>query len=111
MYDELLLGWDIHQWATAIKRVGLGGTQMRYANKCRNEYIKRFGQNPLEFQLIGVQADGDYDMAQALFEQLQSGLESIEDKVELDSSYQDQTKDDMEYDEAWQIRHGGRWSS
>ena len=106
--NELLLGWDIHQWAVAIKRVGLGGTQMKYANRCRNEYLKRFGQDPLQFQLIGVSSDGDYDLAQALFEQLEYGLEKVEDEHELDSSYEDHTQDDKEYDEAWQIRYGRR---
>jgi hypothetical protein len=104
--DQLLLGWDIHQWAVAIKRVGLGGTQMKYANRTRNEYIKRYGQDPLEFQLIGVQTDGDYDLAQALFEQLEHGLESVTDEELLDPSYGDHTKDDMEYHEAFANRWG-----
>jgi hypothetical protein len=110
LQNETLLGWDIHQWAVAIKRVGLGGTQMKYANKTRNEYLKRYGQNPLEFQLIGVQMEGDYDMAQALFEQLEHGLESVSDEQLLDPSYGDQTKDDKEYDEAWRIRYGRNYN-
>jgi len=106
-YEKLLLnGWDIHQWAVAIERVGLGGTPMKYADQCQKEYLRRYGQNPLEFQLIGVSVGGNYDLAAALFEQTEHRLESVEDKIEMDSSYQDHTKDDMEYDEAWQIRHG-----
>ena len=106
-YEKLLLnGWDIHQWAVAIERVGLGWTQMKYADKCQKEYLSKFGQNPLEFQLIGVSVGGDYDLAMAPFEQTQHKLESVDDKVELDSSYQDHTKDDMEYNEAFKIRMG-----
>lgn len=106
-YDNLLLnGWDIHQWAVAIDRVGLGGTQMKYADKCQKEYLQRYGQNPLEFQLIGVTPGSNYDLAAALFEQAEHKLESFDEKPQLDSSYQDQTKDDMEYDEAFKIRMG-----
>ena len=107
-YDEYLLnGWDIHQWAVAIERVGLGGTQMKYADKCQREYIQRYGQNPLEYQLIGVSAGGNYDLAAALFEQTEHRLESVDVKPVLDKSYEDHTKDDMEYDEAFRIRMGG----
>ena len=107
-YDNLLLnGWDIHQWAVAIERIGLGGSQMKYADKCQKEYLKKYGQNPLEFQLIGVSMGGNYDLAAALFEQTQFKLESVDVKLKLDSSYEDHTKDDMEYDRAWQTRMGG----
>lgn len=111
-YDNLLLnGWDIHQWAVAIDRVGLGGTQMKYADKCQKEYMNRYGQNPLEFQLIGVSAGGNYDLAAALFEQTQYKLESVGTEEKLDSSYSNQKKDDIEYDQAWQTRVGDRWNS
>jgi hypothetical protein len=106
--DELLLGWDIHQWAVAIDRVGLGGTRMKDAEKCHKEYLSRFGQNPLEFQLIGVEMGTNYPLAAALFEQVEYKLESVRESETLDSSYGDQTKDDMEYDEAWQIRYGAK---
>lgn len=97
--DQLLMGWDIHQWAVAIARVGLGGTQMKYADKTRKEYRQRFGQDPLEFQLIGVDAGGDYDLAAALFEQLDPSLETYVDAPELDSSYGNHERDDWEYNE------------
>ena len=98
--NQLLLGWDIHQWAVAIHRVGMGGTQMKYADKTRKEYHNQYGQNPLEFQLIGVQTEGNYDLAAALFEQVQySDLEHIDPNPHLDSSYGDHAKDDHDYDE------------
>ena len=106
-YDNLLLnGWDLQQWAVAIERVGLGGTQMKYADKLQKEYINRYGQNPLEFQLIGVEVGGNYDLAVALFEQTEHRLESVDVIEKLDSSFEDHTKDDMEYDEAFKIRYG-----
>lgn len=106
-YDNLLLnGWDIHQWAVAIDRVGLGGTQMKYADKCQKEYLQRYGQNPLEYMLIGVTPGSNYDLASALFEQAEYKLETFDEKPQLDKSYQDQTKDDMEYEEAFKIRMG-----
>lgn len=106
-YDNLLLnGWDIHQWAVAIDRVGLGGTQMKYADRCQRDYMNRYGQNPLEFQLIGVEVGSNYDLAAALFEQTEHKLESVDEKPILDSSYKDHAKDDMDYNEAWQIRTG-----
>jgi len=99
-YDKYLLnGWDLAQWAIAIERVGLGGTQLKYADKCQKEYLNKYGQNPLEFQMIGVNAGGDYDLAAALFEQVEHQLESFDDKPELDSSYQDHARDDHEYDQ------------
>ena len=106
--DELFMGWDLEQWSVAIERCGLGGTTMKYANRCRKEYIDRYGQNPLEFQLVGVQlaSANSREMASALFEQYQMALEKHKDEIKQDSSYEDHTKDDMEYDEAWQIRHG-----
>jgi hypothetical protein len=54
--------------------------------------------------------EGDYDLAQALFEQLEHGLESVSDEQLLDPSYGDQTKDDQEYDEAWRIRYGRNYN-
>ena len=106
-YDNLLLnGWDIHQWAVAIDRVGLGGTQMKYADKAQREYLEKYGQNPLETQIIGATPGSNYDLAAALFEQAEYRLESFDEKPQLDSSYQDQTKDDMEYEEAFKIRMG-----
>jgi hypothetical protein len=97
--SKLLLGWDIHQWAVAIARVGIGGTQMKYADRTRREYLSRFGQNPLELRLIGVQAEGNYDLAAALFEQLDPSLETYVESTELDSSYGDHARDDWEYSE------------
>jgi hypothetical protein len=110
--NELFMGWDIEQWSVAIDRVGLGGTTMKYANRCRKEYQDRFGQDPLEFQLVGVQiaSDNAREMASALFEQYQKALEKYEDEVVLDSSYGNQEKDDKEYDEAWQIRYGREYN-
>ena len=104
--DLLLNGWDIHQWSVAIQRVGLGGTQMKYADRCQKEYMNKYGQNPLEFQLIGVKTEENYDLAAALFEQAESRLESTDSNPELDSSYGDQTKDDIEYEEAFANRWG-----
>lgn len=110
-YENYLLnGWDIHQWAVAIERIGLGGTQMKYADKCQKEYLNRYGQNPLEFQLIGVSAGGNYDLAAALFEQTQYKLESASVEEKLDSSYSNQEKDDIDYNSAWQTRVGSRWN-
>ena len=97
--NQLLMGWDIHQWAVAIDRIGLGGTQMKYADRCHRDYINKFGQDPLEFQLIGVEMGGNIDLAAALFEQLEHGLEKAEGDVKLDSSYGDHGKDDYDYDE------------
>ena len=109
-YDNLTLnGWDLAQWAVAIERVGIGGTQMKYADKCQKEYINKYGQNPLEFQLIGVDMGGNYDLAAALFEQTQFKLESVGTEEIKDSSYSDQEKDDHDYHEAWQNRVGGRY--
>lgn len=111
-YDNLLLnGWDIHQWAVAIDRLGLGGTQMKYADKLQRDYLNKFGQNPLEFQLIGITPGTNYDLAAALFEQTQHRLESVGIEEIKDSSYSDQEKDDREYDDAWKIRVGDRWNS
>ena len=104
--DELLMGWSFEQWAIAVKRVGVGGTRMKDISRCRKEYRERFGQDPLEFQIIGARPDGDYDLAAAIFEQYEHQLESVKDEVALDSSYGDQTKDDMEYEEAFKIRYG-----
>ena len=106
MSDQLLKGWDFTQWAVAIKRCGIGGTRMKDIDKCRREYKERFGHDPLEFQLIGVVPDGDYDLATAIFEQYECQLETHTDEVTQDSSYGDQTRDDKAYDEAWQIRYG-----
>lgn len=107
--NQLLLGWDIHQWAVAIARVGLGGTQMKYAERTRKEYLNKYGQNPLEFQLIGVQTEGNYDLAAALYEQVEyRNLEQVSTEEAKDSSYGDQTKDDMEYEEAFRNRYGAR---
>jgi len=97
--NELLMGWDINQWALAIERVGLDGTRMINADKCRKRYIAEYGQNPLEFQLIGVKMGGDFDRAGALFEQLEYSLEGVNTSEDLDSSYGDQSKDDHDYDE------------
>ena len=96
--NQLLMGWDIHQWAVAIERVGLGGTMMRYAEKTRREYKKLYGE-PLALQLIGVRPEGNYDLAAALFEQLEYGLEKHVDEIQLDSSYGDHGKDDYDYSE------------
>jgi len=104
--NDLFMGWSLDQWAVAIERVGLGGVRVKDAEKCHREYLSRFGQNPLEFQLIGVQLAADYDLAKALFEQVEYKLESIKETEIKDSSYGDQTKDDMDYNEAWQIRYG-----
>jgi hypothetical protein len=97
--NELLLGWDYGQWAVAIERVGLGGTRMLDADRCRAKYIREYGQNPLEFQLIGVSAGGNFDLASALFEQLEYSLEGVNATQETDSSYGDHSKDDHDYDE------------
>jgi len=99
MTDQLLLGWDINQWAVAIERMGLGGTRMKDADRCRRDYLNKYGQNPLEFQLIGVDAGGNYDLAAALFEQVEYSLEDVDTKPELDSSYSNQEKDDHDYAE------------
>jgi len=103
--NQLLLGWTLEQWAVAIARIGIGGTQMKYADKTRIEYVRRFGQEPLEFMILGARPEGNYDLAAALFEQLEGGLESCADADPLDSSYGDHTKDDMEYEEAFQNRY------
>jgi len=98
--NQLLLDWDIHQWATAIARVGMGGTTMKYAEKTHKEYLRVYGQAPLEFQLIGVKTDGNYDMAGALYEQVDHrNMEKVDSTVQQDSSYGDHGKDDHDYDE------------
>lgn len=63
-----IMDWDVNQWAVAIKRVGLGGTRVKDLDKCRKEYVRRYGCEPLARFLIGVEAEGDYDLAQAVFE-------------------------------------------
>jgi len=98
--NQLLLGWDIHQWAVAIARVGLGGTSMGYAEKTRKEYLRKYDQAPLALQLIGVTVDGNYDLASALYEQVEyRNLEQVGSEDYKDSSYGDHGKDDHDYDE------------
>jgi len=63
-----IMDWDINQWAVAIKRVGIGGTRVKDMDKCRKEYLNRYGCEPLARFLIGVEAEGDYDLAAAIFE-------------------------------------------
>lgn len=63
-----IMDWDIHQWAVAIKRVGIGGTRTKDMYKTRKEYYRRYGCEPLARFLIGVDIEGDYDLAQAIFE-------------------------------------------
>jgi hypothetical protein len=103
--NQLLMGWTLEQWAVAIDRVGMGGTMMQYADKTRKEYLSRYGQNPLEYLIIGARPAGNYDLAAALFEQLEGGLERCADSDPLDSSYGDQTKDDMDYEEGFKNRY------
>ena len=102
---RLFLGWTFEQWALAIARVGLGGTQIRHAERCQREYKRAFGSDAPAIAFAGETPN--VDLATALWEQIDGPyFEEITEERILDSSYGDQTKDDMEYDEAWQIRYG-----
>ena len=65
----LIYDWDIHQWATAIDRIGIGGTTQKYINELRMEYPRRYGCEPLAMKLIGSvpASEESYQIAQELF--------------------------------------------
>ena len=103
--QDYFLGWTIDQWAIAIARVGLDGTTIRHANRCRNEYLSRYGTDPGGVEFIGVQPEANYDLAMALYENVNGiYLEPLEEDEVLDSSYDDHTADDIQYEEAFKNR-------
>lgn len=104
--QSYFLGWTIDQWALAVERVGLDGTTIKHANRCRSEYIRRYGCDPGGVEIIGVNPPANYDLAYALFENVNGiYLEPLEEDEMLDISYEDHTKDDMEYEEAFKNRY------
>lgn len=63
----VIMDWDIHQWAVAIARCGIGGTQVRHMDKLRREYVEKYRAEPLAVKMVGVQIDGDYALAEEIF--------------------------------------------
>lgn len=82
MTTPVIMDWDVHQWAAAIERVGIGGTQIKDMNKLRAEYTRRYGCEPLATQLIGAQATGDYGLADEIFRH-----EELVQYVDLDAEF------------------------
>ena len=104
---HLFMGWTVDQWALAISRVGLDGTQEKHAKRCQEHYKRMYNGDPTT--AFEGEDPPNYDLALALFEHVNGILLEPLDKDEtLDPSYADHTKDDMEYDEAWQNRYGRR---
>ena len=61
---HLFMGWTLDQWALAISRVGLDGTQMKHANRCKSDYERKYGGNP---GISFVGEEPNYELALALF--------------------------------------------
>ena len=52
----VIMDWDMHQWAAAIDRIGIGGTTIKYMDQLRKEYVRRFGCEPLATHIIGAES-------------------------------------------------------
>lgn len=60
-------GWDIHQWAAAIERLGIGGTTQKYMRELQKDYFNRYRCAPLAGKLVGAAPSGNYDLAREIF--------------------------------------------
>ena len=65
----VIMDWDIHQWAAAIERCGIGGTTIKYMDKLRKEYVRRYKCETLAHRILGANyADQrSYGLAKEVF--------------------------------------------